>query len=1060
MPARKKAVAAAPKEVQLASCASVTLPFMNIQKPHSSYKKGITDLNKAYEKVDEEVFMNGLKLITNHCLLHFKREPAVERVVDLLVKFVAEHEQNNVINEFVSHLLQYHGAKEKSVRFRVCQIIGKLLAAMPDDAEIDEDVFAEVEKAGKLRMTDKIPAVRVQACTILTRLQDPNYDEDPITEIFIDSLASDISPEVRKCALAQLEPSERTLPTILQATRDAAATVRKEAFRCLQTKVEVEALSVSQRMKLVSEGLKERASDVKVECIKMICQGWYDASGSNKVDAAVEMLSLLDVQTEPDTCAAALKEVIPYVRDWNAKVSDFKTLTCERVFFWRVLAEYYKNHKLEDSLDSILPSIPDYAAIVHAWAEKCSDGSDLDSKLQNQFVTEQLLHLACSLDFSDEAGRNKMVSIVTDLLQRTLVPESVVERASSLAKLLCTDEKERLRMMTEIIAEIRQPIAVKKVSAETKKQERARALERSKITVKLTELRISLDELVRAEQFIEAGNVKEQIQELETRKQELSAPEEKEVVESQPEFKDDPETWTTCLRVAKALMKSTPLTMKEPALAGLVHSVIIPAVKNSDPEIRNNALAALGMACCMHDSPSMAQEHFPMFLVVLHLDQDAICNTVLQILFDFILQYGMAPFSNFVASEDGQFTIGHQQDEEEATPQRKKLIDLLDSYLESEDDFLRATAVQGMCKLLLLNHVTSPKMFSRLVLQYYSSNNEDNQKIMQCLSFFFPAYSFSSSAHASIVEEAFIPMLRKVVRAKKGSEYACIKPQTLAKFFVFHTSESEGAGKNKSKGDSFIHESLAIKVLNEILSAPRSAEAKTLLAVLSYFDVKTFSPLTTKSLHVLATSLAKVIKSVADSKKVADFLSKLKSDAVKNISTEHQDSVKEELSRYRKQRNAEIMESPPTSDYESADDEVEEVSEPEDIEEEADENSDVDEVPPKEEIAQEKEVEKDVEENEIIENASEDDILVDEPPKPKKKSETAKKVKQEKKPKKERTTRSRRKPETEVELENEVDELLASAEKPKMSSRRGTRTRKKVLQDLNDSVDELIDSLM
>lgn len=108
-----------------------------------------------------------------------------------------------------------------------------------------------------------------------------------------------------------------------------------------------------------------------------------------------------------------------------------------------------------------------------------------------------------------------------------------------------------------------------------------------------------------------------------------------------------------------------------------------------------------------------------------------------------------------------------------------------------------------------------------------------------------------------------------------------------------------------------------------------------------------------------------------------------------------------------------------------------------------------------EEIAQEKEVEKDVEENEIIENASEDDILVDEPPKPKKKSETAKKVKQEKKPKKERTTRSRRKPETEVELENEVfvsvlsinykisklcqvDELLASAEKPKMSSRRGT----------------------
>jgi hypothetical protein len=39
-----------------------------------------------------------------------------------------------------------------------------------------------------VRITDKIPAVRMQAANMLTRLQDPTDAEDPITAVFFHTL--------------------------------------------------------------------------------------------------------------------------------------------------------------------------------------------------------------------------------------------------------------------------------------------------------------------------------------------------------------------------------------------------------------------------------------------------------------------------------------------------------------------------------------------------------------------------------------------------------------------------------------------------------------------------------------------------------------------------------------------------------------------------------------------------------------------------------------------------------------------------------------------------------
>lgn len=75
---------------------------------------------------------------------------------------------------------QSHEANSNAVRFRVCQFINKLLGNMPENAQIDDDLFDQINNAMLIRLKDKIPNVRIQAVLALSRLQDPKDDDCPV----------------------------------------------------------------------------------------------------------------------------------------------------------------------------------------------------------------------------------------------------------------------------------------------------------------------------------------------------------------------------------------------------------------------------------------------------------------------------------------------------------------------------------------------------------------------------------------------------------------------------------------------------------------------------------------------------------------------------------------------------------------------------------------------------------------------------------------------------------------------------------------------------------------
>ena len=127
------------------------------------------------------------------------------------------------------------GSSGNIVRFRISQLLGKLLHALPDDAELEETLCDRLQAAMLQRMVDKIPAVREKAAAALTRLQDPAAADCPVTAIFVDRLAHDSSPDVRRAVLSQLEATPATLPAMLERVLDKAAGVHKQLFATLAT---------------------------------------------------------------------------------------------------------------------------------------------------------------------------------------------------------------------------------------------------------------------------------------------------------------------------------------------------------------------------------------------------------------------------------------------------------------------------------------------------------------------------------------------------------------------------------------------------------------------------------------------------------------------------------------------------------------------------------------------------------------------------------------------------------------------------------------------------------
>ncbi|NXD20422.1 CND3 protein, partial [Spelaeornis formosus] len=872
--------------------------FQLAQKPHQNHAKLVVALKSTYAQLDNkedfnEKFIHFLK----YAMIIYRREPAVEQVINFAARFVTsfyqtekedgseeeEEEDNLLLNYVFKFLLECHDVNSHAVRFRTCQLVNKILGNMPENAEIDDDLFDQINEAMLVRLKDKFPSVRVQAVLALSRLQDPKDENCPVVNIYSTLLENDSNSDVRRAVLSCIAPSERTLPVIVGRTMDVKEAVRKLAYEVLAEKVHMRALTIAQRVKLLQQGLNDRSDAVKEVMKKKLLQAWLQLTEGD----VLELLHRLDVENCPEVATPVLNsmfslsplhDIVHNCKNLDSrKLIPLEDLTAENVLHWRCLCEYLKSKGEEGEivLEQVLPEPAIYADYLLSYLqnmpvlseEQKEDFSCFENLMTKEFIGQQLILIIGCMDM-EEGGRKHLLVILQKILilpstSAALIP-LLVERLLSIVE----DEDRRIQIIAEIISEVREPIVAVDQPVDAAEM-RKRELKLAEIKVKLFEAKQALEECITLQDFNRASVLKEQITELEHTKNDLlKSTEQAEIKEMRVE-KNDPETLLKCLIMCYEVLKIMSLSKGiSPTISEIIQALILPGVTNVHPAVRNMAVLCLG--CCTLQNKEFAQQQLPLLLQILQIDNIKIKLSALKAIFDQLMLFGIEPFkirrgsnsqseSAHIGSENSE-EESETVEEEEETATVHSLLKLLSGFLDSEYSELRTEAAEGIAKLMFSGRLISAKLLSRLVLLWYNPVTEEDTRLRHCLGVFFPLFAYANRSNQECFEEAYLPTLQTLLNAPATSPLAEVDISNVSELLVDLTRPSGLkclSEKSQDYQELTVHDTLAMKICNEILADPTAPDVRIYAKALNFLELSSSS---TENLLVLLNEIQEKVE--------------------------------------------------------------------------------------------------------------------------------------------------------------------------------------------------------
>ncbi|XP_046698674.1 condensin complex subunit 3 isoform X1 [Silurus meridionalis] len=896
--------------------------FQRAQKAHNNKAKLVASLQNMYSKLQDktefhEEFLRCLK----YAMIVYTREPAVEHVIDFVVKFAAsfetpadeeeedeEEEEDTFLNFLFNFLLECHGVSSHAVRFRACQLVNKLLGSLSENAQIDDGLCDRIHEAMLIRVTDKYPNVRIQAALAMARLQDPENPDCPTVKAYMLILENDSNPEVRRAVLSCIAPSALTLPKIYRRTRDVKEKVRKLAYQVLAEKVHIRALSIAQRVSLLQQGLNDSAASVKEVVKQTLLPSWLRLLQGD----VLQLLHRLDVENCADTAVSALHahfsvvttpdELLNAAKLDERKLIPIDALTCENVLLWRALCEFVKSKgdEGEELMEKLLPEPALFAEYLYSYMKTLpamceddrSDLTQLESVMMKEFITQQLIQLVDCLDTAEEGGRKRVLAVLKEMLVLPNTPLSLISQLVQRLMTIIHDDQQRIAMVAEIISDVREPI-VPVTETEDQNEKRKRQVRLAEVKVCIMECKQQLEECISAQDFSRAAELKNSITELEELKNQLAeqnthteAVKEQHAekflvsglelsnISSSNFIKNDPETLLKCLTMyAEALKQMNIHRGICPTINGLLDSLVLPCVSNSNAAVRNLAVVCLGTAA-LH-SKELAKTHLVLLLQITQLDEPKIRINALRAVVDQLLLNGVdmlrespGPPQTRQDGGDGQEDCPVEEDDNPI----QSILKLLAEFLDSEICELRTETVECVCKLLYCGRMVSVKLLTRLILLWYNPLTEEDQRLRHCIGVFLQLYTHSHRAHQECVEESFIPTMRTLFNAPATSPLSEIDASNVAELFTELTCSSD-----RPQGAS-VHDSLAVRVCNEILRDTSAPEVRLYCKTLATLEISTDQGPANDELQQLLNDILQEVKDKHCVKALEKVFARLKGD--------------------------------------------------------------------------------------------------------------------------------------------------------------------------------------
>ncbi|NWH26763.1 CND3 protein, partial [Grus americana] len=453
--------------------------------------------------------------------------------------------------------------------------------------------------------------------------------------------------------------------------------------------------------------------------------------------------------------------------------------------------------------------------------------------------------------------------------------------------------------IAEIISEIREPIVTVDQPVDVaaiRKQE----IKLAEIKVKLFEAKEALEECITLQDFNRASVLKEKITELEQAKNDLIKKAEQPEIKEMRVEKNDPETLLKCLMICYELLKIMSLSKGiDPTVNEIIESLILPGVTNVHPAVRNMAVLCLG--CCALQNKEFARKQLALLLQVLQIDNLKVKLSALKAIFDQLMLFGIEPFKarrgNDSQSEDAHTRTENCEEESETVEEEEEtatvhsLLQLLSSFLDSEFSELRTEAAEGIAKLMFSGRLISAKLLSRLVLLWYNPVTEEDTRLRHCLGVFFPLFAYANRSNQECFEEAYLPTLQTLLNAPATSPLAEIDIGNVSELLVDLTRPSglkPQSKKSQDYQDLTVHDSLAMKICNEILMDPTAPDVRIYAKALNSLELSSSS---TENLLVLLNEILEKVKDKLCQRAIEKMKMNLTKDS--NVGKDHSERTEE-----------------------------------------------------------------------------------------------------------------------------------------------------------------------
>lgn len=487
---------------------------------------------------------------------------------------------------------------------------------------LDEDCYRLLRENLLKRIRDKEAAIRVQAVIGLGRLAgneeddlvtggSDNEEAEGLTASLLEILQNDPSAEVRRTLLLNLPLTPSTLPFLLERARDLDASTRRALYsRLLPSLGDFRHLSLSMREKLLRWGLRDRDENVQKATARLFRERWIDdcagaaegcedagdnAKVTTNIDALLELLERIDVINsgmDDGIGGEAMKEFWNGRPDYRCDVgfnqTFWESLTPESAFMARTLNDFYcseANEECETPADGKFPEITELASYLQQYIDqlittlRASPTSDQmgeeEITVELEFEIEQMLHIAQSLDYSDEIGRRKMFTLMRQTLATAELPEGITKLVVDVLCEVCngeaSGEQEFCGVVFEAISEVHETIASDSSMAEHDEDSfhsaRSELDEEKRVDSKLCTDTAAAE----SSQMSEGRAIREIVVNMK------------------------------CLHIAQCMLQNVEGSLQSNMhLVTMLNNLIVPAVRSHEAPVRERGLLCLGL-CCLLD---------------------------------------------------------------------------------------------------------------------------------------------------------------------------------------------------------------------------------------------------------------------------------------------------------------------------------------------------------------------------------------------------------------------------------------------------------------------------